>query len=152
MPPSPDEASPRSAYEDVRDTPSLRRLLQTARAWGVRPSEFIAWDEDDRELALALHDYESDACPHCGGQLSVTTTREAEERFVPGPPIRCHRCTALAQAAEIHKAKYHPHAVLHTVRDRALEPDQQDTTGDTGEVGHAEESNEPEASGDPAED
>ena len=152
MPPSPDPqqgAGERSAYLDVRDDPGLRRVLVTARAWGVRPSEFLAWGSDDRELALALHDYEAEQCPGCGGQLGVTTDPEAEERFVPGPSIRCHRCTAISQSRETHKTTYHPHAVLHTARDRAIEPDLTDATGgaDDDRTEDTEEDGDPPAAG-----
>ena len=143
MPPSPDQPpARRTTYEDVRDSPDLRRLLLTARAWGVRPSQFLAWDDDDRELALALHDYEADQCPGCGGQLSITTAPEAEERFAPGPSYRCHRCTAMAQAAELRKDAPSPTALLHTARDRALEPHQHDDTGDTGDTGEHDDDEE----------
>ena len=147
MPPSPDEPS---AFEQIRDTPGLRLFIRTARAWGVRPSEFLEWDDEDRAYALALTEYEDDACPGCGGQLAVTTDPAAEARFLPGPPIRCHRCTAMSQAAAVHNTTYHPHAVLHTVRDRALEPDPPDATGGADDE-HAEKDNRPAETGEPVE-
>lgn len=111
-------------------------MLLTARSWGVSPHEFADWPPESRALAFALHDYEADACPGCGGQLSVTTAPEAEERFVPGPSYRCHRCTAMTQAAELRRDALQRTALLHTARDRALEPG---FTGDTGEHEHVEE-------------
>jgi hypothetical protein len=149
VPPSPDSPSAgwladygaASPFEAIRDTPGLRRLLVTARAWGVRPSELLAWPDDERELALALTDYEADCCPGCGTPMSVTTAPEAEERFVPGDAIRCHRCTAVSQAAAIHQTEYHPAAVMFTVRERV--------TGDTGagEHGHTTQDDRPAEAG-----
>lgn len=147
MPPSPDLFE--QAFADVRDNPGLRRRIEVARAWGVRPSALLDWDDEDLALALALHELEADACPGCGGLLSVTTAPEAEARFVPGRPVRCHRCTALSQAAAIHQTEYHPHAVHYGVRDRALEPDPgPEPTSATGGT----EDGEDEPAGDPATD
>ena len=142
---------PVAGLPDLAADPTLREIVRLARSYGTSPSRFMGrpalttttyqhapdgrvlastteadpdWTEHDRALAMALADYERDACPGCGYSMAETTAPEAEERFVPGQPIRCHRCTAAAQAAQIHKTDYHPTAVFYGVRDRNA------TTGD----------------------
>ncbi len=138
MPPSPDVFA--QAVEDVRNSPGLRRRLEVARAWAVRPSELLEWSDEDLALALALLDVEADSCPGCGMPQSVVMAPEAEQRFAPGPPIRCHYCTARSQSAKAHETDYHPHARFYTVRDRALEPDP--TTDQTGATGGTDDDQE----------
>ena len=120
MPPSPDEWLAR-----VAEDPGLRQTLQAARAWGVSPSRFLGrepavrhivanglvvrsepepeWTDDDRDAALALQAWEADLCPGCRQPLAETTLPEREDLYVPGPAIRCHRCTASERGAERYK-------------------------------------------------
>ena len=70
------------------------------------------WDEDERLWALALLDYDADACPGCGGQMTETTSPDAEYGYRVPPPTRCHRCTALAIAHDRHRDAAHPQALL----------------------------------------
>lgn len=94
-------------------------MLQAARAWGVSPRRFLGWEperttvwqysdagrigrtvetmepewsEEDRELALALAEYEALLCPGCGGDLEETTKKENEEGYEPLPALICWKC------------------------------------------------------------
>lgn len=143
-------------HPDLAADATLRQAAQVARAWGVPLSRFMGreparrtvyerapdgrvlaartevepeWTQFDRDIAIALDDYERDLCPGCRHPLAETTAPEAEDRFVPGQPIRCHRCTALSQARSIHTTEYHPDAVFYGVRDRKAE--------NTGDPDHA---------------
>lgn len=51
---------------------------------------------------LALAEYRQMHCPGCGGDLLETTTHEAWDAL---PPLRCHKCTAIAIAQEHHDGK-----------------------------------------------
>jgi hypothetical protein len=120
---------------DVANDPTLRELLQAARAWGVPLSTFLGakrvtvhfyaeggrlvrseteteWTKDDREAALALMAYEADLCPGCGGWLEETTKPENEEKYRPKVIGLCHRCVALEQASGLKKNHSHPDALL----------------------------------------
>lgn len=119
--------------ERVAADPELRRVLAAARSWGVRPSVFMGasvrtvheydggrlacsiedgWDGEDVELALALADYEANACPGCGHDLNETTDPANEEQYDARIQARCHRCTALAIAQAQVQHKPHPSALL----------------------------------------
>lgn len=120
--------------ERVASEPALRRILEVARSWGVRPSTFMGvgvrtvyeldaigrvvasveagWDDDDVEMALALADYESNACPGCGHNLNETTDPANEENYDARIEARCHRCTALEIAQHGAQDKPHPRALL----------------------------------------
>src|SRR5919202_1322295 len=115
-----------AALEQLRADPHLRACVRASRDWGVSPGRFLGreparhvvhdpvtgrvvlveaaaeWDDEARALALALIAYEADACPGCGQQLSETTKAEHEDRYVPGPAVRCHHCTAAARGAEVY--------------------------------------------------
>jgi len=127
------------ALERVTADRGLREHLEAARAHGTSLSRFLGapvttryvydelgriafaeaapeWTHDDRALALGLAAYEAGLCPGCRHPLAETTAPEAEERFVPGAPTRCHRCTAASQAASVHRTDYHPSAVFYGVR------------------------------------
>lgn len=148
---------PPDPVAQVAGDPGLRRILEAARAWGVSPRRFLGWeparvttyrldelgrilealttvepewDDEGRDLALALESYDADLCPGCRHPLAETTRPEAEEWFTPGDLIRCHRCTAAAQTAEIHKDAPHPSAVLFTVRTGGL-PDHREDQSDS---------------------
>jgi hypothetical protein len=95
------------------------RALKLARAWGVSPRRFLGWepvqtvvfrrndagqvvaaeitvesewDDESRELAFALEDYEARLCPGCGDDLEETTKTENHEAYEPLPVIVCFRC------------------------------------------------------------
>lgn len=121
--------------------PDLRRLLETARAWGVPWRRFMGWEpvtrtvyryngtgqliekmterdpewgEDDRQAALALAGWEAGVCSGCGGQLAETTDPKNEFRYKAKAAYRCHRCTALDQAAEQYSQSPSPQALHFT--------------------------------------
>jgi hypothetical protein len=59
---------------------------------------------------LALHQMELQTHQPCGGYLPDVTAAEAEGKFRAEPPIRCHKCTARAQAIDAHlKSAHNPH-------------------------------------------
>lgn len=66
-------------------------------------------------LALAL--YESDRCGGCGGLLLETTDPGAEDMYRAELPVRCHRCTAIAEAVDRYRDTTHPHALMFPVKD-----------------------------------
>jgi hypothetical protein len=119
--------------ERIRAEPELRRVVQAAVRVGVSPSRFLGrpqvhldghgrvipvpeWTDEDRALVLAFLAWESELCPGCRQPLSDTTRPEAENLYLPEKPTRCHYCTAISQAASIHRTDYHPSAVLYGVR------------------------------------
>lgn len=71
-----------------------------ARSYGVPLSVFRSWFPDDQAAALALDDWEADLCPGCRQPLAETTKPENEDAYRAGDAIRCHHCTASAQASE----------------------------------------------------
>lgn len=107
--------------------PEHRAILETARAWGVSPSQFMGerrrtvttydldpagrtvrsvseedpeWTEDDIRGALALRNYETGLCPGCRQPLDETANPANEFAYEALPPIRCHRCTKRENASE----------------------------------------------------
>lgn len=72
------------------------------------------WDEEQQALMLALAVYRASRCEGCGGDLAETTSHE--QWNVP-PPMRCHRCTAIAIAQDAHDHK-HLHALRWTATPR----------------------------------
>lgn len=60
---------------------------------------------------LALSLLEENTCDGCGGLLGDTTRPEAEDRYEVGKAVRCHRCTAIAEAAHRYAENPHPHAL-----------------------------------------
>jgi len=123
--------------ERVASDAGLRAALEAARSCGASPSVFAgrelvtyyehtdsgrlvasrtesAWTQEDRELILALADYEADSCPACGGHLPETTAAENEERYAAHIRALCHRCVAidiLHNSDRVQKAP-HPRALL----------------------------------------
>jgi hypothetical protein len=117
---------------DLIGNPGLRAALQVARSWGARPGAFFGdaelvvtdheydstgrlvrtvtsrpgWTEDDRELAYALADFESDLCGGCGLPLSETTRKEHSDAYVAESDEmrRCHYCTALETQSAAYEA------------------------------------------------
>ena len=139
------EGTAADGVADLAADDALRRALQVARAWGVSPGRFLGreparrtvyhygpdgrllaattehdpeWTPRDRELALALAAYEAQCCPGCGHHLAETTRPEAEDEYLPGEAIRCHRCTAVHQTAALTKDAPHPQALRYSVRYR----------------------------------
>ncbi|WBQ03026.1 hypothetical protein [Kribbella sp. CA-293567] len=84
------------------------------------------WDDDDRDWALALTEFENNRCPVCGGQREECSDPASEGRWEVPLPTRCHRATSLAQkqapyyaASEPGKAAAaHPEALLWEVHRR----------------------------------
>lgn len=116
---------------DIKD-PAQRRVLETARAWGVSPSRFMGeesqvisqtyghqtffqkepeWKDDDRDAAMALQDYEASLCSGCGHPLEETTDPEKEYAYKAALPLRCHYCTAAARAQEDYRDNPHSEAL-----------------------------------------
>jgi hypothetical protein len=50
------------------------------------------WDDESRELAFAVEDYEARLCSGCGDDLEETTKIENEEGYEPLPALICWRC------------------------------------------------------------
>jgi len=82
----------------------------------------VEWDDHQRGWMLALALWEERRCRGCGGDLTETTRPEHDGlgpdryRYVPLPPVRCHRCTALAASEAKYKDSPHPHALIHRVK------------------------------------
>ena len=66
----------------------------------ARAVETPEWTQEDRELALALMDYEAGLCPGCNLSLDETSKSEHQDAYRPEEPIRCHYCTAQALVNE----------------------------------------------------
>lgn len=64
---------------------------------------------------LALAQYRAERCPHCGGDLAVTTAPENEDRFRSDEQLRCFRCVAFARAHDEWRKEKHPETLLHLV-------------------------------------
>lgn len=135
--------------ERVAASADLRAALAAARAWGAPPSVFLgrelttryeydpgtgrmsastpeaAWTQDDRDLAVALLDWEADLCAGCHTPLAETTAAENEENYRVEVGARCHKCTALAQMEKTVQDKAHPSAILlrATLKTREQEHD-----------------------------
>ncbi len=79
------------------------------------------WDEESRNLLLALLEYEAGLCPGCGHPLAETTNPLMEGRYLYDGFVECFHCLATAVGSEkATKDHKHPHAVLHDVK--ALTP------------------------------
>ncbi len=74
----------------------------------MRAEADAEWTDEDRDLALALADYEADLCPGCRHPLSETTKPENEDRYKAGRALLCHRCVATEIAGK--RYERHPHA------------------------------------------
>lgn len=76
---------------------------------------------------LALAAWRDTRCGQCGGDLVETTADENDGSpghgaYIPLHPVRCYRCTALAESEDGYKdpeKTRHPHALIHQV---ALRP------------------------------
>lgn len=128
--------------DSLDGNPQLRALLQVARSWGVSPSRFSGhepvtrtvytydvmgrvvssvtttepeWNDEDREMAFQLQEYEATLCSGCGESLKETSKRENEFEYVPASdPIRCHKCTrAGIESEKVHDSKLPQAQALH---------------------------------------
>ena len=116
------------------ENPQHRRVLETARAWGISPSRFMGaqqrvttteidgtktqtysaeWTEDDRQAAVELLNYEASLCPKCRNPLAESTIRENEFRYKVDPPKRCHACTAIDGMAQTYEESPAPDALFY---------------------------------------
>lgn len=71
----------------------------------VSSSAESEWDEAQQNWMLALASYRDGTCPLCGSQQSECTAEENQFAFEASAPIRCHRTTAILQAAEATDSK-----------------------------------------------
>jgi len=65
---------------------------------------------------LALGLFRQMTCDGCGGHLPDTTAPDADGAYVAELPIRCHRCTAIAQRAEEYRDAPHAHVLRFPTR------------------------------------
>jgi hypothetical protein len=121
------------AIKLVKDDPSLRAIIKTARSYGISPRRFLGWeptittrgdvsraepewDEDGRMLALAYVAWEASSCSGCGRSLEECTDPDSEGRYRVPPPLRCHACTARSEASSAYQeGAPHPEALLFQV-------------------------------------
>lgn len=69
----------------------------------VGPGEPL-WLAEDRAWALALLEVEADACPECRQPWGEATDAKNEFAYT-AELIRCHACTASAQAVKAYQDK-----------------------------------------------
>lgn len=67
---------------------------------------------------LALAEYRALVHDRCGGYLPETTSAANEGRYRASAPHRCHRCTAIAEAAGPYSESPHPQALLYPIEHR----------------------------------
>lgn len=84
---------PRRTYSHTYENGRLIRTVEISET---------DWDDESRDLAMALAIYEADQCPGCAQPLAETTKPENEGLYVAGAAIRCHYCTASAQGSELY--------------------------------------------------
>lgn len=75
----------------------------------------VEWTPDEADLMIALGEVRALACPGCGGHLPETAAGTGED-WTQEPPVRCHRCTALAHARDDYRDSTAPQALHHRVR------------------------------------
>lgn len=83
----------------LRESRTLRREVEAARAWGVPRSAFLGWAEDDRAWAIALLEYEADICSGCGQPRSESMDPANQFKY-ESEALRCHGCSAVARESE----------------------------------------------------
>lgn len=66
--------------------------LKVARAHGIPLSQFRAWAEPDRLLALAYQKYEDGLCQGCGWPRTYSMHKDARGHFHGSQAIICHGC------------------------------------------------------------
>lgn len=68
------------------------------------------WDAAQRGWMLALHLYRKLVHEPCGGYLPDTTGETAADAYTVDVPMRCEKCTAVAEAQAAHlKGDHAPH-------------------------------------------
>lgn len=67
--------------------------MEICELYGIRHSEFLAWDPDDRDKALAYRARQRDACPNCGTRAAEWDERVGGHRHAYVPvKHRCRGC------------------------------------------------------------
>lgn len=81
------------------------------------------WDDDQRDLVIALAEVEDDTCPHCGNSMSECMSpdsdpdnRDGTHKYVAGAPYRCFAATARERKADEFKEAPQRHALSFPVR------------------------------------
>lgn len=74
------------------------------------------WDDEERAWMLALLLYKANVHTECGHYLPDSTAPDADEGYEVDLPIRCHACTARAQALKRYEDSRHPEALLFPAR------------------------------------
>lgn len=72
---------------------------------GIPHKEFLSWDPDDQDLALAHLIAKNSVCPRCGTHSEEWMDDEEEGMPAEPPPYsvtthRCYGCVAVADALE----------------------------------------------------
>lgn len=114
------------------ENPDHRRVLQSARAWGISPSRFMGrepvetvsrvegqevhtrepeWTSEDRQAAVDLLNWEAATCSGCGHSLAETSSADRQYAYVASLPVRCHYCTAVELAQESYSENPQPSAL-----------------------------------------
>lgn len=76
------------------------------------------WDDQERGWMLAWLLYKSNVHEACGHWLPDSTAPEADEGYVVDEAVRCHACTARAQAYKRYEDTPNPEALLFPARRR----------------------------------
>lgn len=76
----------------LRSDPLFAVEMRVCREWGLSHSQFLAWDPDDREKAIAYVIHEGQRCGSCGIHPDDWPTEDAEPYEVEGR--RCFGCQA----------------------------------------------------------
>jgi hypothetical protein len=86
------------------------------RHWrgGTLSQPEVEWDETEQAWMLALEQYRKGRCPHCTGDLEVTTDPKNEGRFKHEPAIECFRCKGFVGSHDDYKDQ-DSRALLHLV-------------------------------------
>lgn len=118
----------------MANDPTLRAVLEAARAWGVSLSKFSGarhvttfeynsvgqiartletpeWTQDDREAAMALTIYEASLCPASGLPAEQCHDPNNEDRFEV-ESVLCHGTVAREIASKQFEGHKHPDALL----------------------------------------
>lgn len=64
---------------------------------------------------LAYAEYQGLVHAACGGYLPETTDPANEGAYRGQAPRRCHKCTAIAQAAAPYRENPHPQALMYPI-------------------------------------
>lgn len=69
----------------------------------LRSTPEAEWDDLQQGWMVALGLYDATRCNGCGGDLQETTTHD---RWIPQPPLECHRCSAISQQQKQYAQDY----------------------------------------------